>query len=157
MSFFEQMGQKLTQTSQDAVKKTKDMAEVVRLNNAVSEEQKKIENIYREIGKLYYEHFADKEEEIFREGIAEIRRSEASIQDMKVTIRQLKGLQACPVCGNELPFGQAFCNACGAKMPELAAEPAQPEIVDGVRCPSCGTVMEKGMAFCTNCGTKLEA
>ena len=41
MAFFDQLGQKLTQTSQDAVKKTKDMAEAVRLNSAVADEGKK--------------------------------------------------------------------------------------------------------------------
>ena len=58
MAFFDQLGQKLTQTSQDAVKKTKDMAEAVRLNSAVADEGKKIEAAYREIGRLYYERFA---------------------------------------------------------------------------------------------------
>ena len=41
------------------MKKTKDMAEVVRLNSAVADEGKKIEAAYREIGRLYYERFAD--------------------------------------------------------------------------------------------------
>lgn len=118
MAFFDQLGQKLTQTSQDAVKKTKDMAEVVRLNGVINEEMKKIEAGYRELGKLYYEQYAGKEDPLFQPYVAEIRRVEASIQEMKETVRQLKGVQACPSCGSELQAGAAFCTVCGARMPE---------------------------------------
>ena len=43
MAFFEQMSRKLSQTGRDAVRKTKDMTELMKLNNANPEEQRKIE------------------------------------------------------------------------------------------------------------------
>ena len=73
MAFFDQLGQKLTQTSQDAVKKTKDMAEAVRLNSAVADEGKKIEAAYREIGRLYYERFADACDPALQAPVEEVR------------------------------------------------------------------------------------
>lgn len=157
MAFFDQVGQKLTRTSQEAVKKTKDMAEVVRLNNAIAEEQRKIENNYLEVGRLYYQHFADRDEEIFKPLLEQIKSCQTAVLEMRTAVRQLKGLQACPSCGNEQPIGQAFCNACGAKMPQLSEGSLHSQNEDGIRCRVCGAVMQDGMAFCMNCGTKLES
>lgn len=156
MAFFDQLGQKLTQTSQDAVKKTKDMAEVVRLNNAISEETKKIEAAYREIGKLYYEHCADQNDPVFQTAVAEAQRAETSIREMRDAICRLKGVQACVKCGAELTAGSLFCPNCGAKQPEAPApSAAEPVQASTAVCPNCGTEMPSGMSFCTNCGTKL--
>lgn len=156
MAFLDQVGQKLTKTSQEAMKKTKDMTEVVRLNNAITEEQKRIDSHYLEIGRLYYHNFADRKEEVFRSHVAQIRQSEASMSEMKATIRRLKGLVACPMCGNEQQTDAVFCNSCGAKMPQRQEEVVQPQGGDGIKCKSCGKIMQKGMAFCMNCGAKLE-
>lgn len=148
MAFFDQLGQRLTQTSQGAVKRTKDMAETVRLNNAITDEGKKIEAAYRELGRLYYERFADACDPALQAPVAEIRRAEASIREMKETVNRLKGVLVCPACGNEMPAGSAFCNSCGAKLPE----PPKPA---GGFCPACGTPADEGTVFCTNCGTRL--
>lgn len=156
MAFFDQLSSKLTQTSQTAVQKTKDMAEIMRLNSQISEQERKIEQNYREIGKLYYENFADKDVELFRSLVAEIRGAEGNVQEMKASLLRLKGARPCPVCGAQQPAGSVFCNACGAKIPEASADAARPQRGDGVTCRSCGAVMPKDAAFCTNCGTKLE-
>ena len=151
MAFFDQLGQKLTQTSQDAVKKTKDMAEVVRLNSAIADEGKKIEAAYREIGRLYFEHLSDSGDPILQPSIAEIKRALAAIQEMKDTISGLKGVRSCPSCGAELPIDAVFCTSCGVKMPEPPVSPPPA----GPVCPACGAPAAEDMIFCTNCGTKL--
>lgn len=40
MALFDQLGKKLAQTGQSAVKKTKDMAEVAKINSMISDEEK---------------------------------------------------------------------------------------------------------------------
>ena len=155
MAFFDQLGQKLTQTSQGAVKKTKDMAEVVRLNSAISEETKKIEAAYREIGRLYCEQCTGQDDPVFQTAVAEVRRAETSIREMRDTISHLKGVQACPNCGTELSAGAVFCPNCGAKQPEPPAPPVEPVQEVTAVCPNCGTEMPMGMSFCTNCGSRL--
>lgn len=157
MAFFEQMSQKLSQTGRDAVRKTKDMTELMKLNNAIPEEQRKIEANYREIGKIYYENFADNPDLVFQNYIEKIRQSEAAILEMKSVIQQLKGTVSCPACGSEQPSGSAFCNNCGAKMPKPEIQMEHSLTEDGIACKACGAVMREGMAFCTNCGAKLEA
>lgn len=41
-TFFEQFGKKVTQTSQDAMKKTKEFAEIAKLNTQISDEEKRL-------------------------------------------------------------------------------------------------------------------
>ena len=154
MAFFDQLSSKLSQTSQSAVQKTKDMAEVVRLNGQISERERRMEQIYREMGRRYYEQCAGRNEELFREQVAELQSIEAEIREMRTAVQRLKGSKPCPVCGAEQAAGALFCNACGAKMPqEETGVPAQATV--GLTCAACGAVMPEGTAFCTNCGTKL--
>ena len=154
MAFFDQLSSKLSQTSQSAVQKTKDMAEVVRLNSQISERERRTEQLYREIGKRYYEQCAGRNEELFREQVAELQSIEAEIREMRTAVQRLKGSKPCPVCGAEQAAGALFCNACGTKMPqEETGVPAQATV--GLTCAACGAVMPEGTAFCTNCGTKL--
>lgn len=155
MAFFDQLGQKLTQTSRGAVKKTRDMAEIVRLNSAISEETKKIEAACREIGRLYYEHCASQNDPVFQPAVAEIQLAETSIREMRDTISRLKGIPTCPRCGAGLSAGSVFCPNCGAKQPEPPAPPVEPVEESAIVCPGCGTEMSMGMSFCTNCGSRL--
>lgn len=155
MAFFDQLGQKLTQTSQGAVKKTRDMAEVVRLNSAISEETKRIEAAYREIGRLYCEHCASQNDPVFQTAVAEVQLAETSIREMRDTISRLKGILTCPGCGAELSAGSVFCPNCGAKQPEPPAPPVEPVEESAIVCPNCGTEMPMGVSFCTNCGSRL--
>ena len=155
MAFFDQLSSKLSQTSQSAVQKTKDMAEVVRLNSQISERERRTEQLYREIGKRYYEQCAGRNEELFREQVAELQSIEAEIREMRTAVQRLKGSKPCPACGAEQAAGALFCSVCGAKMPQ--EEPDSPTLATGgPTCPACGAVMPEGTAFCTNCGTKLE-
>ena len=157
MEFFDDLSAKLSQASQSAVQKTKDMAEVMRLNGQISERERKIEQSYREIGKLYYENFADKDVELLRSLVTELKRANEEIQEMRTVVLRLKGSRPCPTCGAELPAGSVFCSACGARVLKISADTADPQPTDGVPCKSCGAMMSKGTLFCTNCGTNLEA
>jgi FHA domain-containing protein/double zinc ribbon protein len=76
----------------------------------------------------------------------------------------------CPRCGNELPDGVSFCDACGAPIkgvmpqaspvyPPYSADPAPsagaaPAGATTV-CPVCGAPVIPGEAFCDNCGSSL--
>lgn len=58
--FFDDISKKLSQTGQGMVQKTKEMADVAKLNSAITDEEGKINNNYYLIGKLYVSmHMAD--------------------------------------------------------------------------------------------------
>lgn len=128
MAFFDDLGKKLSQAGQTAVQKTKEVADIAKLNSSIYDEEKKINNNYLEIGKLYVSLRAEEHEEEFDGMIAAIRESEEKIRGYRHQITEIKGIAVCEKCGAEVPLNAAFCSACGAPMP--VAAPAQPEEVE---------------------------
>lgn len=71
-------------------------------------------------------------------------------QDEIETIRRealppmpIAGGQSCMSCGRPLPANAAFCQHCGARVPEPPAM---------IPCPHCGTALPADARFCANCG-----
>lgn len=151
MDFFDKLGSKLTQTSQSAVQKTKDMAETLRLSNLIAEKEKRCDQLFLEIGRSWYQQLEGEAPVPFQALAAELRALESELDGLRESVRQLKGARLCPSCGKEQPFGPAFCSFCGGKLPEPPAPPA----AEGSPCPACGALMARDKVFCTNCGAKL--
>lgn len=131
MAFWDNLSKKASEAADKAAQQVKVLSETTKLNSAVSEEEKKINTNYSEIGKLYVSLHKDDCEEAFAAMIAAIAESEAKIADYKEQIKVVKGIQVCEKCLAEMPRGTAFCSACGAPMPkteEVVAE--SEEIVD---------------------------
>lgn len=83
------------------------------------------------------------------------------IQALEKTIEQIKQEQPpeppqCPHCGEEVSSANAFCPACGTKIPEASSPPvvATPT---GQVCPQCGHVLRPGATFCSGCGHRFVA
>lgn len=153
MAFFDNLSRKLTQAGQGALQKTKDIADVARLNSAIADEEKVLNNNYYQIGKLYAQlHSADCEE-CFSAYIAGINESLKKIEDLKVELQAVKAIAKCPNCGAEVPNTSAFCNACGTAMPNPAGNAYDPDKY--AKCPKCNSFVEKEMNFCTQCGSPM--
>jgi DNA-directed RNA polymerase subunit RPC12/RpoP len=164
MSFFDDFGKKISQASQTTIQKTKDMAEVAKINSYISDEEKRINNMLLEIGKKYVELHKEEPEEDFVPFLQAIDESEKKIEDYKVQIQNIKGVVRCTNCGAEVPNGAAFCSACGAQIvlpqPEDTAEAEDGEQTESeeestVRCEKCGQLLPAGTKFCTTCGTEI--
>ena len=159
MAFFDDLGKKISKTGQDAVKKTKDMAEIMKLNGMVSDEERNINNCITEIGNLYLEKYADKNEEGFAEIIARIEEAKGKIAGYKGQIVTIKGVTTCPVCGAEVATDVAFCGGCGQaieKAVEVKEEVLEEIQAEGKVCSSCGAALLGEAAFCGECGQKVE-
>ena len=149
MAFFSEIGKKITQTSQDVVQKTKDTAETLKLSGMISDEEKRIEILYREIGKAYFEKFADDSEALFPEQMSAIKEAMAKKEDYASQIQKLKGAVTCRHCGRDVSPENPFCSFCGGKI-VLVDQPNEVPV-----CPACGKAVEKDAKFCTGCGTNL--
>ena len=57
----------------------------------------------------------------------------------------------CPVCGEPLFPGSAFCTSCGARI-DTTPEPEISEPLRPAFCTGCGSPLTPGVAFCTECG-----
>lgn len=156
MAFFDELGKKISQTSQGVVQKTKDTAEVIKLNGLISDEEKRIAAFYSEIGKTYFELHKDSYEPDFEQMILGIKESHTKINTYSEQVKRLKGVVRCPNCGGEVAYGAPFCSSCGSKMNnENTAAPAAQSNVQ--RCVNCGLPLAPDAAFCTNCGAKVGA
>lgn len=134
MAFFDELSKKISQAGQTAVQKGKELADIAKLNSAVSDEEKRIDDNYREIGKLYTSLHGENPDVDFAAMIAAIHESESKILEYKQQIKDIKGVVCCEKCGAEVSSNAAFCSTCGAPMPvvkpvETQEEPvqAQPE------------------------------
>lgn len=156
MAFFEDIGKKVSQTSQDAIKKTKIMAETSKLNGQISAEKRVISENYSKIGEKYFELFSANPDENLAGFVTVIKEALLKIEELEDQIKKLKGIECCPNCGAEIKDGAAFCTACGAKIEsQPPEEPAAAQAV-AKACVNCGTPLAEGVMFCSNCGTKAQ-
>lgn len=128
MAFFNDLGKKLSQAGQATVQKTKELADVAKLNSMISDEEKRINNAYTEIGKLYVELHESDNEEAFTALIESIRQANEKIADLKNQAAEIKGIVKCDKCGAEVAKGSAFCGACGNPIPVLSVNAEMGEV-----------------------------
>ena len=153
MAIWESLSKKASETTAKVMQQTKNFAETTKLNGMVTEEEKRIDNIYYHLGKRYASIYRENPAPEFAEMIAAIIASEEKIAQYKVQIQELKGVVRCEKCGGEVAKGAAFCNSCGA--PIVVPEPPVPDT--HVKCSGCGALIEKSMRFCTSCGKPMSA
>lgn len=113
---WEQIGQRIADLGKDVTERVKDTAEVVRLKQRLSDEERNLRNAYAAIGQIFYEtHEGEVKEEYipYFENVGEAR---AAVEDYKETIAKLKKEATCPVCGTKMDEDAQFCIKCGAKI-----------------------------------------
>ena len=149
MAFFDNIGNAISQAGQNVVQKTKDTAEVVRLNGAIADEERRIQTLYTEIGKRYCELHTEDCDSALAESVLAVNEATAKIAQYRDQVMTLRGMIYCPACHGEMPAIAPTCPHCGA-VNAAAPQPA-------CRCKNCGQPLDADTAFCTNCGTKVEA
>ena len=80
MAFFDELGKKISQTSQGVVQKTKDAAETLKINGLISDEEKRINALFVEIGKKYFELHSESFEPDFENMINGIKDAKSKIK-----------------------------------------------------------------------------
>lgn len=153
MAFFEEIGKRLTNAGQNVAQQTKNLADVAQLNSAISDKEKKISQLFLNIGQLYYQGHKNDPSAEHREIIGEIDTLYEEIAQNQEKIKQIKGVIKCPNCGASVPLNAAFCNACGTKITRETTS----DVNESPRiCPACHAPVGANDSFCNNCGTKVE-
>lgn len=151
MAFFDNLGKKASEATAKAIQKAQELSEISRVNALISEEEKKMNATYYQIGKLYVSVHGSDCEENFSGMVAAILECDQKIAEYRKQIQNIKGVQRCEKCGAEVARGVAFCSSCGASMPK-----AENTLTDDVtRCENCGAMVKRGMRFCTSCGKPM--
>lgn len=151
MAFLDNLSKRATETTARAMQKAQELSEVSRINAQISEEEKKVNATYYQIGKLYVSLHGLNGEDAFQGMVTAVLEGEQKIAEYRKRIEDVKGVQRCTACGAVVPQGIAFCSTCGAALPKSESDIDD----DTVRCESCGTMVKRGMRFCTTCGKPM--
>ena len=149
MSFFDEVGKKITDVGQGTIQKTKNMADTAKLNSVISDEESKIKNTCEQIGRIYMQKYRQNPDPDLEPYVKAVVLSEQKIAECNHSIQELKGMIACSKCGTMVDKDAAFCPACGNAMPVK-----QKPVVAGY-CTACGAAIVPGQKFCVSCGTPI--
>ena len=115
MDIFDKLGDTLISVSKDATQKAKDLSELARLRMEIRSKEEDMNQLYQQTGKDYYATHKDDEQPEF-EQIILMKNTEKVLDDLKQQLGQIKGMQKCPQCGNEMSLEADYCSKCGAKL-----------------------------------------
>lgn len=149
MAFWDDLGKKASAATSKAMQKAQDLSETAKLNSMISDEERRVNAAYIQIGKLYVEIHREDGEEAFSELLGEIRDAEKKISSCREQIQNMKRTLRCEKCGAEVPRDSAFCSVCGSQIVQ------EKEPTDTTRCEKCGAPVTDWMRFCTTCGNPL--
>jgi len=134
MSFFNDLGKKISGAAEVAADKAKELAEITKLNYEISSTQKQIDNDYNEIGRQIFQMEKDNPASPVAELCQKITAAQESIAALNAKIQQIKSdgqTSTVPAAASTAPSdapAKRFCSNCGTEV--------SPE---GKFCPGCGT------------------
>ena len=151
MSFFDELGKRISQAGQNAMQKTKDFSDITKLNSNISAEERKMNNAIGRLGRAYFEKHSEDYETLFEPIILEIKEAQNTIMSLRQQIQDIKKVAICEKCGAEISNNAAFCSGCGAPV----TKKAMPEAPGEVMCPGCGQYVPADCKYCVICGIPM--
>ena len=123
---FDELTRKAKDVANKAADRTKDAAELVKLNMAIAGEQKEIDKNYRAIGEWFVDEYEGEIPDAVREAVDAVNASKAKIAELEASkpvkeepaeaVEEAPAGTKCPICGAE--SDSKFCPQCGAPMGE---------------------------------------
>lgn len=130
MSFFDDLTKMVQNFGEVAAQKTHQISGVAKLTAQAAEEERKLNNIYSQIGKLY----VGGETDALNDLVSAAHEGEEKIAALRKEINVLKNIRVCASCGAEISPTAVFCSHCGAAQPQ--------EEYGGPKCAGCGKAVE---------------
>ncbi|MDR0851481.1 MAG: zinc ribbon domain-containing protein [Clostridiales Family XIII bacterium] len=147
-----ELGKKISTAGSNTVKAVSDMSQISKLKDSITDEQRRINSYYVQIGQQFFEKHPDAQEEPFLSICSYIKNSITLIENYERDIRAIQDIKICPECGAECKFSSIFCPSCGVPFQNVEPENLAP----GYRCSNCGASLQEGALFCTECGQHVE-
>ena len=108
MAFFDDLGKKISSTSQNVKNKAKGFVDITGLKSQISDEEKKINKYYSNLGKLYYDTQKDNPVPELAELVSMLNASFARIDELRETITNIENTKTCPNCGTPIDDEMVF-------------------------------------------------
>lgn len=140
MPFFREFTKKVTQGSQEAVQKTRDMASILSWNADITDAEARIYDLEEDLGRAV---FAENFEGMTKEQIQDILAMDES-ESLTLTISDWR------------PFTETLLKILEDKDLIADREKRIASLKGELRCPSCYKILTKGARFCPNCGARVQ-
>ena len=133
--FFGNLGQALSKTAKELSGRAEDVYETQRLKNKISAEERQIDKIMADLGKIVYQRYKEEVRgddaqkalcEQIDQRMEQIEQLRTDINELKIRTRRI-----CPSCGKEVEKNAAFCKFCGAACPTQEEEEDAGDTIDG--------------------------
>ena len=133
--FFGNLGQALSKTAKELSGRAEDVYETQRLKNKISAEERQIDKIMADLGKIVYQRYKEAVSvddvqkalcEQIDQRMEQIEQLRTDIKDLKIRTRRI-----CPSCGKEVEKNAAFCKFCGAACPTQEDEEDAGDVIEG--------------------------
>ena len=114
----ESLGKTISEKAEVVSKKTEEAVEIQKIKSQIRVMERNNERDFQDIGKIIYDQFkkgkvVDSE---FVELCEAIEDREASIDEYKKQVAEIKGLDVCPNCKEHVEPSVVFCPKCGVKI-----------------------------------------
>ena len=155
MDFLNEFTKKVSSMARSVTEKSKEGAELSRLNAELRGATDELERLYARYGRWCYENRqggGDAEEA--RQLELRIRAAEMQVEEMTDRRDAAREMKRCIGCGAVYPVQARFCCNCGRRLPEGTPRPEP--MAPGEYCPVCGAVLEAGDARCPVCGAEWD-
>ena len=119
---FDELTRKAKDMANKAADRTKDAADLVKINVAIAGEQKEIDKNFRAIGEWFVSEYEGEIPDAVRDLVEAVNAPKAKVAELEAS----KPVREEPV---EIPEGEKACPICGA-------------VSDSKFCPHCGAPME---------------
>ena len=152
MDFLKEFSKQFTNMARTATEKSREGAEISRLNAELRAAEQSLERLYNRFGRASYAAVTGTVDSAEVEELAlRIRATQLQVEELTAARNAVRELKRCLNCGLLYPREANYCSACGKKLPEDAPRPEPVE--EGEYCPNCGAKRENGEPVCPVCGT----
>ena len=117
-TFEEKVVPKVGETINTTADKAKSISELSNLKKRLQYEEERIEEIFSEIGKKYFEE-PIQNKKLLDSLCEDIVTRQKRIKRMNFELNELKGIKVCEHCGTQIDEKFMFCGVCGAKLPSF--------------------------------------